>query len=100
MVGELAVVLLRHRRVEAAEPRLEVRDRNAELRRGERAGERRVDVARRRRRAVGSPLEEHLLDADERARGLLAVRPEPTPRKTSGSGSPSSLRKTSDIAAS
>ena len=72
MVGELAVVLLRHRPVEAAEPGLDVRERNARLRRGERAGERGVHVARDDDRGR-LPLEEHLLDADERSRDLLAV---------------------------
>jgi len=45
MVGEATVVLLRHRRIEAPEPRLDVRDRDPELRRRKRAGEGRVDVA-------------------------------------------------------
>ena len=73
VVGEQAVVLLRHRRVEAAQAGLEVRDRDVELDRGERAGERRVDVARDDD-AGRAPLEQHLLDADERPRRLLAVR--------------------------
>jgi hypothetical protein len=72
VVGEHPVVLLRHRRVVAAQPRLEVRYRDLELHRRERAGERRVDVAGdddERRLA----LQQHLLDADESARGLLGV---------------------------
>ena len=73
VVGEPAVVLLRHRRIEAAQPGLEVRDRDVELDRGERAGERRVHVAGDDDEG-GPPLEEHLLDADERPRGLLGVR--------------------------
>ena len=72
VVGEHAVVLLGHRRVEAAQARLEVRDRDVELHRGERAGERRVDVAGHDDE-LRPPLEQHLLDADERPRGLLAV---------------------------
>ena len=46
VVGEAAVVLLRHIRIEAAQPRFEVRDRNAELHGGERCRERGVDVTR------------------------------------------------------
>ena len=65
---------------------------------GERRRERRVDVARDDDEC-GPSLEQHLLDAD-RAPAPSARRgvPEPTPRKTSGSGRPSSVRKTSDIA--
>src|SRR6185295_4906024 len=44
-VDENPVELLRHRPIEGAEARLDVRDRDAELRRGECAGERRVRVA-------------------------------------------------------
>ena len=60
MVGQLAVVLLRHRRVEAAQARFDVRDRNRELHGRERCGERRVDVTH---------------DDDER--GLVAPRAPP-----------------------
>ena len=72
VVGEAAVVLLRHRRVEAAEARLDVRDRNPELRRRERARERRVDVAGHDDER-GLVLDEHRLDPDERTRRLLRV---------------------------
>ena len=45
LVGEDAVDLLRHGAVEAAQPGLDMGDRDAELRRDERGGQRRVDVA-------------------------------------------------------
>ena len=73
VVGEQPVVLLGHPVVVAAQAGFEVGDRDVELDRGERAGERRVHVAGDDDH-VRAPLEQHLLDADERLRGLLAVR--------------------------
>src|SRR5581483_10772011 len=85
VVREQPVVLLRHRRVEAAEARLDVRDRDVELRRGEGAGERRVDVAgdddERR-----LPVEQHLLDADEGPGRLLGMRARADSEKDVGRG--------------
>ena len=76
VVRQLAVVLLRHRLVEAAQSRLEMGDRDVELDGGERGGERRVDVARDDDE-VGRLVEQELLDRDERPRRLLAVRAGP-----------------------
>ena len=73
VVGEDAVVLLRHRPVEAAQARLDVRDLDAELDGGERARERRVDVAGDDAE-VDLALHQHPLDPDQRLRRLLAVR--------------------------
>ena len=67
--------------------------------RGERAGQRRVDVAGDDHE-VGLPLTQDALDADERLAVCSACVPEPTPRNSSGRGSPSSSKKTSDIASS
>jgi hypothetical protein len=73
VVGHAPVVLLRHRPVEAAQPRLEVADRDLELRRRERAGERRVHVARHDHE-VWLEVDERLLEPFEGACGLEAVR--------------------------
>ena len=70
----------------------------AELHRRERAGQRRVDVARRRRRGRARARAGPARCRRGLARSARACVPEPTPRKTSGRGIPSSPKKTSDIA--
>ena len=68
-----AVDLLRHRAVERAHAGLDVRDGDAGLHRGERAGERRVGVAVDEQR-VGSDVGDQRLERGEHARGLRGVR--------------------------
>ena len=94
MVGQDAVELLGHRAVEGAHPGLDVRDRDARLGAGQRAGERRVRVA----------VDEHERPA-ARARAAARARrasarsapccvPPPRSSRCSGRGSPSSSKKT------
>ena len=73
MVGQPPIVLFGHRPVEAAQPCLDVADRNVQLHRGERAGERRVHVARDDDE-VRPELDEDALEPREGASCLLAVR--------------------------
>ena len=73
VVGENAVGLLRHRPVERAQARLDVRDRNAELDGRERPSQRRVGVAVDQQPAR-LLLQQHLLDGLEHAPGHRAVR--------------------------
>ena len=63
------------------------------------AGERRVDVAWNDEQ-VGLALEQHLLDADERAGRLLAVRARADAEEDVRLGQPELVRNTSDISAS
>ena len=72
VVGDEPVVLLGHRPVVAPQAGLEMGDRDVELHRRERAGERRVDVAGDDDE-VGLPVEQDPLDPDERPRRLLRV---------------------------
>ena len=74
MIGESAIVLLGHRRVEAAQTRLEVAHRDVELHRGERGRERRVHVTGYDDE-VRTQLEERPLELVERARRLLGMGP-------------------------
>ena len=81
LVGDDAVDLLGHRAVEAAQPRLEVGDRDPELGGDERRGERRVHVAGNDHevRALAS---RHGLEPLHHARRLLARGvPDPTPSR-------------------
>ena len=73
-VGQNAVHFLGHRPIEGAQAGLDMRHRQRELGRGQRAGERRVDVTADADE-VGATFEQDLLDLDQRAPGLLAVRP-------------------------
>ena len=73
VVGEAAVGLLGHALVEAAQSGLDMRDRDAKLRRRERSCESRVDVAGDDDQCW-HVLEQHLLDADERSGCLLGMR--------------------------
>ena len=85
-VGEDAVDLLGHGPVERAQAGLDVGHRDAELGRGERHGERRVDVAADADE-VGRLLEQQRARTPRaRARSARRAIPEPTPRKTSGVG--------------
>ena len=93
MVGEDAVELLGHRAVERAHPRLDVGDRDAGLRGGQPAGERRVRVA----------VDEHDVgplggSSGPRAASMRAVCsvfvPPRMPSSRSGRGTPSSAKKT------
>ena len=74
VIGQPPVCLFRHRLVEASKARLDVRDRDMELRCGQGGRKRGVDVAGddNERRKV---LKQDLLDPDERLRRLLSVRP-------------------------
>ena len=81
-VGDDAVDLLGHRAVEAAQARLDVADRDAELRGHERGGERRVDVAGHEH-DVGLGVERDRLEALHHARRLLA-RASPSRRRACG----------------
>ena len=72
---------------------------DAELHRRERAGERRVDVARHDHE-VGPQVDERLLEPRERPRRLLAVRARADLELDVGPGSGSSSKKTSLTAAS
>ena len=74
MVREHAVELLRHRAVERTHAGLDVRDRDARLRRGQRAGQCGVRVAVDQD-AVRPALGEQRGDRREHPRGLLGVRP-------------------------
>ena len=73
VVGQPPVVLLRHRPVEAPQPRLQMAHPDAELDRGQRRGERRVDVARDDNQ-VGSSVFERPFDALEGPRRLDGMR--------------------------
>ena len=73
MVGDDAVELLGHRAVERAHARLDVRDRDARLGGGQRAGERRVRVAVDEHR-VGPLVAQQRAERAEHARRLLGVR--------------------------
>ena len=100
VVGDDPVDLLGHRAVEAAQPRLDVADRDPELRGAERRRERRVDVAGDEHE-VGPLVAQHGLEPLEHAApSARRAVPEPTPSMWSGSGTPSSSKKTSDIARS
>ena len=83
MVGQDAVELLGHRAVERAHAGLDVRDRHAGLRSGERAGEGRVRVAVDEH-GVGRLAGDQRLERAEHARRLRAVRPERDPELTIG----------------
>ena len=97
MVGQHAVVLLGHRAVAAAQARLEMRDRDVELDRRERAGERRVHVAGDDDEVRPSRSSSTCSTPTSAFAVCSACVPEPTPRNTSGVGRPSWSRKTSDI---
>ena len=86
-VGGDAVDLLGHLAVEAAQAGLDVGHRDAELDRGERGGERRVDVAHHQHQ-VGRVLLERALDALHRARGLDRVRAGPHLQEDVGTRQP------------
>ena len=73
VVGEHAVELLGHTTVERAHAGLDVNDRCGGLRRGERAGERRVGVAVNEH-CVGGQLGDQRLERAEHARRLPGVR--------------------------
>ena len=72
LVGDDPVDLLRHRAVEAAQAGLDVGDRDAHLRRGQRRRQGRVDVAGDDDQ-VGPLVGEHRLEPLHRARRLLGV---------------------------
>ena len=74
LVGDDPVDLLRHRAVEAAQPRLHVPDGQLELRRGQGGGERRVDVARDEHE-IRLQLEQHGLQPLDHPCDLLGVGP-------------------------
>ena len=84
VVCDLAVVLLGHVPVEAAQPRLEVADRDLQLHGCERPGERRVDVARHHHEIRLDP--EKVSSSLTRPAVCSAWEPEPTSSITSGSG--------------
>lgn len=73
-VGDDPVQLLRHLPVERTQPRFHVRDGDSQLRRRERAGERRVRIAVDEH-AVRLLVEHGALDPREHPRRLLRVRP-------------------------
>jgi hypothetical protein len=74
VVGRDAVQLLGHRPVEAAQPRLEVRDAEALLRRDERRRQRGVHVAGDEHEVRPRRLRQRALEREHDARGLLGVR--------------------------
>ena len=82
-VGENAVDLLGHRPVARAQAGLDVRDGDLELRRRQRAGQGGVHVAAHDHE-VRLLLEEHPLDLDERAPGLLGMAAGTDPEVTVG----------------
>ena len=97
-VGDAPVDLLGHRVVEAAQAGLDVGEREQQL------GARRAPPPssssrrRRRRRAPGARPRNASSSATMSAAVWTACVPEPTPRLTSGAGSPRSRKNTSDIA--
>ena len=95
-VGDDPVDLLGHRAVEAAQAGLDVRDGDHGLGRGQRRGQGRVDVAGHDDE-VGCLLGEDRLEPLHHRAVCSAWLPEPTSSMWSGSGTPSSSRKTSDI---
>ena len=98
-VGGDAVDLLGHLAVEAAQAGLDVRHRDAELDRGERGGERRVDVAHHQHQVRASAPGARSRCPPSRARSGSRAIPTPTCRKTSGRGSPRSRKKTPESSA-
>ena len=92
LVGDDAVQLLRQRPVERAQARLDVAERNLELRRGDRGRHRRVDVARDEHH-VGLGLEQHRLEPLHDARGLLRVRAGSDPERIVGLADPELLEE-------
>ncbi len=76
LVGDDPVDLLGHRAVEAPQAGLDVRDRDAELDRDERRGERGVDVARNDHE-FGTLALHHRLDSLHHTRGLHGVARRP-----------------------
>ena len=98
-VGDTAVDLLGHGHVEGAQAGLHVRDRDEQLGAHQRRRQRGVDVAVDDH-AIGRLGQERLLQRHQQGRRLPPWLPEPTPRLTSGSGRPSSSKKTSDMARS
>ena len=100
VVGHDPVELLGHPPVEAAQAGLDVRDRDAELRRGQGAGERRVRVAVDED-GVGPLGEQDGLEGHQHPRRSgRAWPPPPTPRVWSGRGRPSSAKNAPAIASS
>ena len=85
-VDDDAVDLFGHRPVERTQPGLDVGDRHAALRGDQRAGERRVDVADRRRPGRRRCASSHSSNAIITRAVCTACEPEPTPRFTSGGG--------------
>jgi hypothetical protein len=73
LIRQQAVDLFGHRAVAAAQPRLDVRDRDAELRADERGGERRVHVAVHHD-PVGAVFEDYRLEAAHHVGRLRGVR--------------------------
>ena len=73
MVCQPAVVLLRHRRVEAAQPRFQMADGDIELHGRERRCQRRVDISRDDDQ-IGPQFHEQSFELDHRSRRLLGVR--------------------------
>ena len=95
-----AVELLGHRAVEGAHAGLDVGDRDPRLRRGERAGERRVRVAVDEHR-VGLLRRAAARRAPPSMRAVCSVFvPPPSPSWTSGRGTPSSVTKIVDSSSS
>ena len=100
VVGDDPVDLLGHRPVEAAQAGLDVGDRDPELRRAERRSQGRVDVAGNEDQVGALGAQDRLEPLEHPARSARAWLPEPTPSMWSGSGTPSSSKKISDIARS
>ena len=99
VVGEPAVVLLRHRRVEAPQPGLEVRDRDARASTAASAAASVELTSPGTTTRSGSRSTSTLLDADERARRLLAVAcPSRRRGRRPARAGRARSRKTSDIA--
>ena len=99
LVGDDPVDLLGHRAVEAAQAGLDVRDRDAAA--SPRRAPRRASSSRRRGRSrgPGAPRSRTGSRRSITRAVCTACVPEPTPSRWSGSGMPSSSRKTSDISA-
>ena len=72
VIGKHAIDLLGHR-LKGAKPRLHMRDRNIELGRGQRAGQRRVCIAVNKD-GVGPLLKHNALQRNDHAAGHFAVR--------------------------
>ena len=72
VIGELAVVLLRHEWIEAPQPGLHMRERNPRLGGSEGPRQGRVDIARDHH-CRGPSIQQEALDSDEGLRRLLTV---------------------------